>query len=92
MMARDEAYKILSNGLVNAPSEHEWCMAFKMAMEDLKQKSILFDKMKAEIEELDGKYVTGDYGIYGENCPKYVRLWEVLQIIDKYSAESKGEK
>jgi len=48
----------------------------------------ILDKIKAEIEELDGKYLIGDYAIYGENIPKYVRLWDVLQIIDKYKAES----
>ena len=36
----------------------------KMAMEDLDQESIL-DKIRAEIEKLDGNYVIGDYGIYG---------------------------
>lgn len=47
--------------------------------------------MKAEIEKLDGKYVIGDFAVYGESSPKYVRLWEVLQIIDKYKTEG-GEK
>ena len=36
-MTREEAYKILSNGLANAPSEHEWCIAFEMAIEALEQ-------------------------------------------------------
>ena len=36
-MTREEAHKILSNGLVNAPSEHEWCMAFEMAIKALEQ-------------------------------------------------------
>ena len=49
------------------------------------------DKIRAEIEELDGKYVIGDYATYGEHSPKYVKLMEVLQIIDKYKAESEGE-
>lgn len=34
-MTIEEAHRILSNGLVNAPSEHEWCVAFKMAIETL---------------------------------------------------------
>ena len=33
----EEAYGILSNGLVNAPSEHEWCMAFKFAIETMRK-------------------------------------------------------
>ena len=36
-MTREEAHRILSNGLVNAPSEHEWCMAFEMAIKALEQ-------------------------------------------------------
>ena len=60
---------------------------YKTALEALEQYPIL-DKIRAEIEKLDGKYVIGDYGIYGENTPKYVRLCEVLQIIDKYRAEN----
>lgn len=49
------------------------------------------DKIRDEIEELDGRYVIGDYAIYGENIPKYVKLLDVLQIIDKYKAESEVE-
>ena len=47
-----------------------------------------YDKIKAEIEELDKKYVIGDYTTYGEHSPKYIQLMEVLQIIEKYNAES----
>lgn len=36
-MTREEAYSILHNGLVNAPSEHDWCMAFDMAIKALEQ-------------------------------------------------------
>lgn len=36
-MTREEAHRILSKGLVNAPSEHEWCMAFDMAIKALEQ-------------------------------------------------------
>lgn len=36
-MSIEEAHGILSNGLVNAPSEHEWCMAFKMAIETMRK-------------------------------------------------------
>ena len=31
-MTIEKAHEILSNGLANAPSEHEWCMAFKLAI------------------------------------------------------------
>ena len=59
--------------------------------EDCHNKNCLacaLNKIRAEIGELDGKYVIGDYAVYGESSHKYVRLWEVLQIIDKYKAES----
>ena len=36
-MTKEEAHRILSNGLVNAPSEHEWCTAFIMAIKALEQ-------------------------------------------------------
>lgn len=41
-MTREEAYSILHNGLVNAPSEHDWCMAFDMAIQALKQDPIYY--------------------------------------------------
>jgi hypothetical protein len=58
----------------------------------------VLDKIRAETEELDGIYVIGDLGIDGENIPmddlfyshKYVRLCDVLQIIDRYNAEFDG--
>jgi len=63
----------------------------------IEQKPVL-DKIRAEIEELDGIYVIGDYGIYEENIPmddlfyshKHVRLCDALQIIDRYNAEFDG--
>lgn len=58
----------------------------KMAIKALEQESVL-DKIRAEIEKLDGRYVIGDYGIYGENIPKYVRFCDVVKIIDKCKAE-----
>ena len=48
------------------------------------------DKIRKEIEELDGKYVIGDYAAYRESSPKYVRLWEVLQILNKYRTGQKA--
>jgi hypothetical protein len=36
-MSIEEAHGILSNGLANAPSEHEWCVAFKMAIETMRK-------------------------------------------------------
>ena len=36
-MTIEKAHEILSNGLVNAPSEHEWCVAFLMAINTMKK-------------------------------------------------------
>lgn len=58
--------------------------------EDCRNKDCLacvLDKIRAEIEELDVKYAIG----YGENNSKFVRLWNVLQIIDKCKAQSEEE-
>ena len=77
ILTKEEYGQLLSNEFDNG-----YAKGYREALE---QDSAL-DKIKAEIEELDGKYVIGDYGIYGENIPKYVRLWDVLQIIDKYKA------
>ena len=54
-MTNEEAHRILSNGLVNAPSEHEWCMAFEMAIQALSQepteKPMTVDEMEREYEK-----------------------------------------
>ena len=36
-MTVEKAHRILSNGLANAPSEHEWCMAFKLAIDTMRK-------------------------------------------------------
>lgn len=54
------------------------------AFKALEERDELLDKIKTEIEELDGKYVIGDYATYGGRSPKYIQLMEVLRIIDKY--------
>lgn len=62
----------------------EWLRDYKR----LKEQEAILDKIISEIEELDGRYVIGDYAIYGDNnIPKYVKFLEVLQIIDKYKTE-----
>lgn len=38
---------------------------------------------REEIQSLDGRYVIGDYAIYGDNIPKYLQESEVLAILDK---------
>lgn len=36
-MTIEKAFGILSDGLVNAPSEHEWCEAFKTAIDTMRK-------------------------------------------------------
>lgn len=40
-----------------------------------------------EIRGLDGPYVIGDYGLFGEHCPKYIQESEVLEILDRLERE-----
>lgn len=54
----------------------------------------MLDEIKAEIEKLDGVYVLRDYVFYAEKNPKdkwfwYVRLKEVIDIINKYKESEK---
>lgn len=72
---------------INFVGEEE-AKEFNEYLKNQQPKESVLDKIRDEAKELDGKYLIGDYGIYGENIPKYVRLWDVLQIIDKYKSES----
>ena len=70
----EECYEIIKHSVTQGYEYHEPYLAIAHGFS--------LDDVKAVIGELDGKYVIGDYGTYGENGPKYVRLWEVLQILD----------
>ena len=56
-MTNTEAARILSNGLVNAPSNHIWATAFKMAI-------------KALEEQNDGEWIPVTNGRGGHECSK----------------------
>lgn len=57
-MSIEEAHGILSNGLVNAPSEHEWCVAFKMAIDTMRKYQKISDAIKfADDNELGYEYI-----------------------------------
>jgi hypothetical protein len=62
---------------------------FKWADKDeqnlIMNQELVLDKIRAEIEELD-RYYDNDY-FSSNNCPMY-KCNEVLQVIDKYKAES----
>lgn len=97
-MTIERAHEILSNGLVNAPSEHEWCEAFKTAIDTMrkyqKQERVL-DKIREEISEYGSIWVA--YAITGKRDEDIEQLVsdvlsqakkQVLEIIDKYKAKS----
>jgi len=46
-MTIEEAHRILSNGLVNAQSEHEWCVAFKIAIDTMRKYQKIEEIVKA---------------------------------------------
>lgn len=82
-MTIEKAYEILSNGLVNAPSEHEWCVAFKTALETMRNYQKLqrsFDKIRAEIEE----HAKINQNL---NIDRARAICWCLDVIDKYKAE-----
>lgn len=54
-MTVEKAHRILSNGLANAPSEHEWCMAFKLAINTMRK----YQKIERYMEKLEKN---GQYG------------------------------
>ena len=59
----------------------------------LEQESSILDEMKADIEKLDGMYVLRNHVFYAEKDIKdvqfwYIRLKDVIDIIDKYRTES----
>ena len=56
-MTIDEAHGILSNGLVNAPSEHEWCVAFKMAIDTMRK----YQKIEQILKDHDADRIPEDY-------------------------------
>ena len=67
------------------------CFATSICKRDKQLINAVLDKIRAEIKELDGRYVIGDYAIY-DDSPRYVQLREVLQIIDKYKSESEDKE
>ena len=61
-MSIEEAHGILSNGLVNAPSEHEWFMAFKMAIDTMHK----YQKIEEIVNTWRHDITVGDYHCMAE--------------------------
>ncbi len=60
-----------------------------VGVKDGKPLDEVLDEIRAELEKLDGMYVIRDHAFYMEKDPKYAGLWyvrlkEVIDIIDKY--------
>lgn len=92
-MTREEIDKIASDYLNDCESELDMLEVFVVAKESLEQGTVL-DKIRAEIVEL----TKCPYGIecLGANCPSNTDCMicgdHVLEIIDKYKAESVNKK
>ena len=87
-MTRKEAIQVLRDwdGYFIGHGSDDVNKALNMAIKEL-EKELIFDKIRDEIEELYVKNVIRHYVFYGPS-PKYIPVSEVLQIIDKYKAES----
>lgn len=90
-MTIEKAYEILSNGLVNAPSEHEWCKAFETALNTMRKYQELqkvLDEIRAEIIKYEGDCrLSVDEYPSCKQCTDNV-FESIYAILDKYKAES----
>lgn len=76
-MTKEEAIKILHSAIKKPNTKDGYLgQALDMAINALEQESVL-DKIRAEIEELDGEWIP---------------FWDVVEIIDKYRAESETQE
>lgn len=90
-MTIEKAHEILSNGLVNAPSEHEWCVAFKTALDTMRDYQELqrsLDEIRAEIIKYEGDCrLSVDEYPSCKQCTDNV-FESIYAIIDKWKTES----
>lgn len=98
-MTREEAIKILKelpNSILGVilpfDIDFDYTQALEMAINALEQEPIIIDKIRAEIKALSPEPTA--YDVVDGN-PIKDAVWEtladVLQIIDKYKAESEGK-
>ena len=87
-MTREEAIKILKSKMDgHTDTSYEWAETVRMAIKALEQESIL-DKIRAEIDR-QYKWLTNTrYTIRDVD----IAFGSILQIIDKYKAESEDKE
>jgi hypothetical protein len=72
-MTVKEAHRILSNGLVNASSEHEWCVAFKKAIDTMHK----YQKIHEIVKQKDyDRFNTHNY--YGY----FLRVQDIRKVLE----------
>lgn len=87
-MTREEAYRILSNGLFNAPTEHEWCIAFKMAIKALEQEPCEDAvSRQAVLEQINCWIDSGEYKF--SNAAHYLDLAKRMRNISSVVSQPK---
>jgi predicted aldo/keto reductase-like oxidoreductase len=74
----------LNNGVIFTP----WNKEFTEALNDVLEQEPIMDQIRAEIANHCG--VNTDYCDSCRFCTDSIGLREILQIIDKYKAESEG--
>ena len=95
-MTREEAKEIVEQqleGLINNPLvilDERYIEAERMAIKALEQEPIL-DKIRAEIENHCG-LIKEDHCRYCSYCNSVMGVREILEIIDKYKAESEDKE
>lgn len=90
--AAEEYKSVTGKKIMSLSVSSEFFEALKELVADAYIDCIL-DEIKVDIERLDGMYVLRDHVFYAEKDPKhaglwYVRLKEVINILDRYRIES----
>ena len=82
-MTREEAIKILKSKMDgHTDTSYEWAETVRMAIKALEQETIL-DKVRADVQNGIYPFLDGE---------PIIEVKEVLQIIDKYKAESENKR
>ena len=90
MTREEKAIKMLKSKIDgNTDTSYEWAETVRMAIKVLEQEPIL-DKIRADIENHCG-LTKADNCKYCYDCHNVIGVREILEIIDKYKAESEDK-